>query len=326
MARKVPLAKPPNRPPTCPNISPTTQPASLARGAPARAGGGRAKVKSKKVQELELRDEENAKIAHEVAQQRAETRYQNEVHDPSREEIRAHNAQALQKEPGPGFYEVPVPSFQQVVNTRALQNEMIASQMRAAHIQAVEPRNASPSRNFEYNNGDDNNSEDESDARTEGEDDDSEPGEFPKFDRRRLRARERRLKDQKSRHKHRPLVSNAIKKYISITLDEDPLGLEPAKARAQVAMRQASEEDGKLLLKPNQFIVRLMTSRNTNARKPFVKEMRKRVVPYYGFSARTDEATMQMNRLNCEALLNDGRFLVAVSLALLHFKGIFSYM
>ncbi|KAF8599339.1 hypothetical protein BDV93DRAFT_560423 [Ceratobasidium sp. AG-I] len=94
-------------------------------------------------------------------------------------------------------------------------------------------------------------------------------------------------------------------------MDEDPLGLEPAKARARVAMRQASEEDGKLLLKPNQFIVRLMTSRNTNARKPFVKEMRKRVVPYYGFSARTDEATMQMNRLNCEALLNDGRFLVA---------------
>ncbi|KAF8599338.1 hypothetical protein BDV93DRAFT_560422 [Ceratobasidium sp. AG-I] len=138
---------------------------------------------------------------------------------------------------------VPVPSFQRVVNTRALQNEMIASQMRAAHIQAVEPRNASPSRDFEYNNGDDNNSEDESDARTEGEDDDNEPGEFPKFDRRRLRARERRLKDQKSRHglrtqrerkhdnnlnrgsladideEHRPLVSNAIEKYISITLD-----------------------------------------------------------------------------------------------------------
>ncbi|KAF8595495.1 hypothetical protein BDV93DRAFT_514938 [Ceratobasidium sp. AG-I] len=191
-----------------------THPASLARGAPARAGGGRAKIKSKKVQEckrnliyvlnvltlwldiaVELHDEENAKIAHEIAQQRAETRYQNEVHDPSHEEIRAHNAQALQKEPGPGFYEVPVPSFQRVVNTRALQNEMIASQMRAAHIQA--------------------------------------------------------------------------------------------------------------------FIVRLMTSRNTNARKPFVKEMQKRVVPYYSFSARTDEATMQMNRLNCEALLNDGRFLVA---------------
>lgn len=126
--------------------------------------------------------------------------------------------------------------------------------------------------------------ENESESETDNKGDDSEPGEFPAFDKRRLKAKDQRLQDRKSRRpgtrtqrkrkqdnnlnrglladideKHRPLVSNAIEIYTSLVLDEDPLGLEPAKARARVAMRQASTEDGTLRLKPNQFVVRLVS-------------------------------------------------------------------
>jgi hypothetical protein len=123
------------------------------------------------------------------------------------------------------------------------------------------------------------------------ESDDSELGDFPAFDKRRAKAKESRLQDRRNGHtgqrtqrqrkydnnlnrgsledidlKHRPLVSQAIEIFVSLLLDEDPLGLQPAKKMARAAMRQASEEDGKLTLKPNKFVIRLVSSVPCNAK------------------------------------------------------------
>lgn len=210
-----------------------------------------------------------------------------------------------------------VPLFQQVINEQALQSEMIASQMQAAHATTIQPisgdsnshhpattgviptarfyntlpnssrsafppptsksnsahsRNAPPPSGSEDNGG----METESEAETDDEGNNSELGEFPAFDKCQLKAKEQWLQDRKRggtkpctqrqrKHdnnlnrglladideKHWPLISNAIEIYTSLILDEDPLGLEPAKSRARIAMQQASAEDGTLHLKPN---------------------------------------------------------------------------
>ncbi|KAF8596891.1 hypothetical protein BDV93DRAFT_562835 [Ceratobasidium sp. AG-I] len=72
----------------------------------------RAKQASRKVKELESRSREATHEFNERTRLREETRYQKEVHNPTPEEIRAHNAQAAPREHGPGSYEDYTPSSQ----------------------------------------------------------------------------------------------------------------------------------------------------------------------------------------------------------------------
>ncbi|KAF8596892.1 hypothetical protein BDV93DRAFT_562836 [Ceratobasidium sp. AG-I] len=176
----------------------------------------------------------------------------------------------------------------------------------------------------------------EPDSDSSNESDDSEPGEFPAFDKRRIKTKEQRRRERETSStrprtqrqrkrdnnlnrgslsdidpKHQPLVSEAIEIYTAILLEMDPLGLEPAKPLARIAMRQASADDGTLLLKPNRFVIRLMSARNVNARKPFVKMARQLTPSYYGFSGQPGEPVKEINQRNCTELLHNGRFLAA---------------
>lgn len=122
----------------------------------------------------------------------------------------------------------------------------------------------------------------ESESNASNDSDDSEPGDFPALNQHRIKTKEQRRRERevsntgprtkKQRKRddnlnrgsladihpdHQPLVSNAIDIYSR----SGPLGLEPAKPLARIAMRRASADDGTLLLKPNRLVIRLVSIR-----------------------------------------------------------------